>query len=123
MAVATLLDVVRSRYAIAVDADSSGGQGLNGLAPQSRFGPSHLTGTADAASLTFSPGPVGVSIRAAQANDALVFTVPTGPVDFTILPPGPGRPVPVVEILLVDFKLPLPFLYPATPGTDFPKAG
>lgn len=113
----TLLDIVRSRYGITIDPDSDGGQILNSLTPDANFGNNDLSGKADVAPLTFTPASGGVSVRAAQANDALVFSLPAGPLDFTIIPPGAGGNA-VVEISILEPTVPVPFLKPASLSND-----
>jgi hypothetical protein len=115
----TLLDVIHQRFGEAVDPDSDGGQILNSLKPRPPFDDQALTGQADVAPLTFfHPTASGVSVRAAQGADALVFSLPAGPLDFTLVPPDGDHPAPQVELKLLSFSVPLPFLHPAQKADD-----
>lgn len=118
MAVVTLLDVLRSRFGTAIDPDSDGGQILNSLTPHADFGAGDLTGKADGAPITFTPSSSGVSVRAAQQADALVFSLPVGPLNFKIVPPGDGNASPIVEIVLFAPTVPVAVLRPATLDAD-----
>lgn len=109
----TLLDVIQQRFGTAIDADSDGGQILNSLTPRPPFDNQALAGQADVAPLTFTPTASGVSVRAAQGSDALVFSLPAGPVAFTLIPPGGEHAAPRVELELLGLHVPLPFLRPA----------
>jgi hypothetical protein len=102
----TLLDVLNRRFTADIDPDSDAGQILGCLNPEPPFDDSKLTGKAKVASLTFAPTAGGISVRAAKAQDALVFTVPEGPFNFTI----DATPAPVVHVELVGLDVPLPFL-------------
>ncbi|RWP30700.1 hypothetical protein [Mesorhizobium sp.] len=113
----TLLDIVRDEFGFAVDPDSDGGQMLNSMVFNGQLTPER-TGKAQVDNLTISPTPRGVSIRAAQANDAMVFNLPGGEWDFSIVPPAPNHASLFVEITLVAPKLKLPFLRPAILATD-----
>lgn len=114
---ATLLDVVASRFGVAVDPDSDGGLILNSLTPRPEFADDAWTGQADVAPLTFTPTSEGISIRAAQGADALVFSLPAGPLDFTLVPPN-GAQAAKVELQLLAFDLPLAFLHSAEKADD-----
>ncbi len=114
----TLLDVIQQRFGVAVDPDSDGGQILNSLTPNPPLAAHELTGTADVAPLTFAPTARGVSVRAARGADALVFNLPAGPLDFTLVPPDTANPAPQVELKLLAATVPLPFLRPAQVDAD-----
>ncbi len=118
MADLTLLNVISERFGVAVDPDTDGGQILNSLQPLPPFNNQALSGQAKVAPLTFTPTASGVSVRAAQGSDALVFSLPAGPLDFTLVPPGGARPAPQVELTLLSFTVPLPFLQPAQKVND-----
>ena len=113
MAELTLLNVIEQRFGVIVDPDSDGGQILNSLQPLPPFNDQALSGQVAVAPLTFTPTASGVSVRAAQGADALVFSLPTGPLDFTLVPPNDENPAPQVELMLLSFTVPLPFLQPA----------
>lgn len=105
----TLLDVLRQRFNAVIDADSDAGQILGSLIPRPPFDDNALTGQADLATLTFVPTSGGVSVRAAQGADAVVFSVPAGPIEFTIVPPD-NTHLASVELKLLALTVPLPFL-------------
>ncbi len=113
----TLLDIVGRDFAVPIDADSDGGQILNSLTLDGALNP-ELGGKAHVNGLTLSLGPRGVRVRAAQTNDAMVFSPSDGDCNFTIVPPAPGQASFVVEIELVAPKLKLPFLHPAAISPD-----
>lgn len=117
MALTTLLYVVRDRFGVDVDPDSDAGQILNSLTTQSSFGIADLSGEADASAITFSPTSDGVSVRAAEASDALVFGIPVGKVKFTLVPRDLANP-PRVELELIAPVVPLPFFRAAAPNGD-----
>ncbi|HJW91692.1 MAG TPA: hypothetical protein VJ436_13710 [Anaerolineales bacterium] len=109
----TLLHVIQKRFDVPIDPDSNGGQILNKLEPLPPFNDALLTGRADAAPMTFIYTSGGVSVRAAQGSEALVFGLPAGPLEFTLVPPDPDHPDPQVELKLLSVAVPLPFLRPA----------
>ena len=104
----TLLDVVRDRFAINVDPDSDGGRILGSLTPRQPFAAPALTGTADVAPLAFGMTAQGVSVRAADADDAFVLSLPAGPIDFRLVPADAVHPAPQVELTLQSFSVPCP---------------
>jgi hypothetical protein len=114
----TLLNVVHDRFGVVVDPDSDGGQILNSLTPKPPFDDQSMGGEADVAPLTFTPTGGGVSVRAAQANDALVFSLPVGSITFTLVPPDAQHPAPQVELKLLSLTVPVPFLRPAQANPD-----
>lgn len=113
----TLLDIVRTRFGVQVDPDSNSGQILNSLTPTPDLAGAALSGKAAVAPLTFVPSPAGLSVRAAQPGDVFVFTVPSGPFDFTLKPAAGPTPLQV-EITLLDLRVPMPFLRPASVTQD-----
>lgn len=50
--------------------------------------------------------------------DALVFSLPAGPLEFTLVPPDGAHPAPQVELKLLSFTVPVPFLRPAQAAPD-----
>jgi hypothetical protein len=109
----TLLDVVRDRFAISVDRDSDGGRILGSLTPRPPFAAPALTGTADVAPLAFGLTAQGVSVRAADATDSFVLSLPTGPIAFRLIPADAAHPAPQVELTLQSLSVPCPGLRPA----------
>ncbi|AIQ11505.1 hypothetical protein [Paenibacillus durus] len=114
----TMLDVIKRRFGVEIDPDSSGGQILNSLRPRPPFDDQMFTGQADLSPLTLTFTNVGLSVHAAQVTDALVFTLPAGPLDFKLVPPDAAHPKPQVELKLVSFTVPLPYLRPAQVRPD-----
>jgi hypothetical protein len=114
----SLLVVVERRFGVAVDRDSDAGRILDSLTPGATFGPTDLTGQAASAPLSFAIGPTGVNVGASGAPDSLAFTLPTGPIDFRLVPQEPADPGPRVEITLLSPAVPLPFLRAAEVGRD-----
>src|SRR5438128_2451735 len=111
MADVTLLDVIRVRFGVAIDPDSDSGQILSALVPDPPLANTALTGKARLGSLSFVPTAGGISVRAAQGADLVVFTPPNfNLVDFTIEPPGGAQAAVSVELTLVSFPVKLPFL-------------
>ncbi len=109
----TLLDSLRRRFGANVDRDSDAGKILGSLTPRPPFDDAALGGEADVGPPAFVPTADGVSVRAAQGADVVVFSLPAGPLAFTILPPDAAQPAPVVELKLLALTVPLPFLRPA----------
>jgi len=114
----TLLDILRRRFGAAIDSDSDAGQILGSLTPRPPFDDNALSGQADAAPLTFVPAAGGVRVRAAQGADMIVFSLPAGPLNFTIVPPDAAHPEPIVELKLLAISTPVPFLRPAQATVD-----
>ena len=114
----TLLDVVRDRFSIKVDPDSDGGRILGSLTPRQPFAAPALTGTADVAPLALGLTAQGVGVRAADADDAFVLSLPAGPIGFRLVPADALHPAPQVELTLQSFSVPCPFLRPAQVRPD-----
>lgn len=114
----TMLDVIKRRFGVGIDPDSNGGQILNSLRPRPPFDDQMLTGQADVTPLTLTFTNDGLSVHPAQVTDALVFTLPVGPLDFKLVPPDAVHPKPQVELKLVSFPVPLPYLRPAQVKPD-----
>jgi hypothetical protein len=114
----TLLDVVHDRFTIAVDADSDGGRILGSLTPRQPFAADALTGTADVAPLAFGLTAQGVSVRAADADDSFVLSLPAGPIEFRLVPADALHPAPQVELTLRSFSVPCPWLRQARVQPD-----
>ncbi|MDC0759247.1 hypothetical protein POF51_00935 [Brevibacillus sp. AG] len=118
MSVPTLLDVIKTRFGVEIDPDSNRGQILNSLRPRPPFNDQMFTGKVDVTPLTLTVTDDGVSVHAAQTTDALVFTLPVGPLDFTLVPPDATHAEPKVELKLLSFTVPLPYLRPAQVKLD-----
>ena len=83
----TLLDIIQKRFGVDVDPDSNGGKILNSLKPLPTFNNQSLIGQASLVSpLTLTLTDSGISVYAAQGAESLVFSLPPGPLDFTIIP-------------------------------------
>ena len=106
----TLLIVMSERFGTFIDPDSDAGQILGSLIPRPPFDANAWTGQADNPPLTFALTSQGVSVRAAQAGDALVFSLPSGSLDFKLIPIDATHPAPSVELTLLNPTLPVPFL-------------
>lgn len=110
----TLLDIIQKRFGVDVDPDSNGGKILNSLKPLPTFNNQSLIGQASLVSpLTLTLADSGISVYAAQGAESLVFSLPPGPLDFTIIPPDEANISPKVELKLLPFTMSLPFLHPA----------
>ena len=109
----TLLEIIEKRFDVRVDRDSDGGQILNSLTPILPFDAPTLEGQANVGPLSFVPNGSGVSVRAAENNDAVVISVPAGPFVFTVIPPDAAHPDLQVELNLTPIQVPLPFLHAA----------
>ena len=121
MADPTLLDVIQQRFGVAIDPDSDGGQILNSLTPHPPFDGHTLTGTADVAPpLSFVLTSSGVSVRRykPQEVDMLVFSLPSGSIDFTLVPPDAAHAFPQVELKLLSLTVLIPFLRAAKVTPD-----
>src|SRR5690349_6449278 len=103
----TLIDVLRrQRFGVAVDPDSDSGQILGALVPSPPLGDVELSGKARLGSLSFVPIAGGVSVRAAQGADLVVFTLPnTDLVDFAIVLPSSVQATLSVELTLLSFPV------------------
>ena len=88
----TLLAVTSERFGVFIDLEFDAGQILGSLIPRPPFDANTWTGQADSEPLTFALTSQGVNVRAAQANDALVFSVPSGPLDFKLIPADAAHP-------------------------------
>jgi hypothetical protein len=112
MADPTLLDVVAQRFGVAVDPDSDGGRILGSLTPAPPLVAGATSGHAVVHPLAFALTADGVSVRAADDGDALVFRPPQGPIAFRLLAPDGPHPAPRVELTLTPLTVPVPFLRP-----------
>ncbi|MFE7375673.1 hypothetical protein ACFU6E_13400 [Bacillus cereus] len=110
-AITTLLDIIQTQFGLLIDPDSDGGMILNSLEPIDDK-------TAKVSNLSFTPTASGVSVRAAQAKDALVFSPSSkSSLSYTIKQQGNGKP-PRVEIKLLPLTVELSFLSPAEVSTE-----
>lgn len=117
MAEETLLDIVYTRFAARIERDSDAGRLLDALVPQPPLATDALSGQADQTGLTLAPTGDGVSVRAAGASDALVLSVPLGPIPFTITPPQGAQPAEVT-LTLAAVTVPLSPALRAARKTD-----
>ena len=99
MADLTLCDFILDRFGLTIDQDSDGGQILSSLTLQQLPDRQLLTGQAAISSLTFALTSKGVSVRAASAIDALVFSLPPQTLTYTLVPPKDEQPLRVESIL------------------------
>src|SRR4051794_16862167 len=109
MADATLMDVLRQRFGVAIDPDSDSGQVLGALVPDPPLGDTALSGKARRGSLSFVLFAGCSCVCAAQRVDLVVFSPPSvDPLEFTTVPPGGGQVAVSVELTLFSFSVRLP---------------
>jgi hypothetical protein len=113
----TLLSVLHRRFTVPIDPDSNPGKILDTLTPLPPFGDASFDGQASVSNLAFMPTSSGLSVRAAQPNDMLVWQIPDQTAGFTIKPAQGVDPLRV-EVVLLPLTLPLPGLRPAQLGPD-----
>jgi hypothetical protein len=113
----TLLTVLRKQFNVAIDPESDPGKILDTLTPLAPLGIPEPEGDASLSKLAFVPTSSGLSVRAAEASDILVWQIPDQTAHFKILPAQGGNPLRV-EVTLLPLKLPLPELNPAQLGPD-----